>query len=75
MHRMDVPLYRAVDSTAIFNGTVLHLVEISRPITGLSDGIFKLQGTIGGITARFAGYLGGYFLPVVEREKIVEFKK
>jgi hypothetical protein len=75
MHRMDVPLYRAVDSTAIFNGTVLHLVEISRPVAGASDGISKLEGTIGGVNVRFAGYLGGYFLPVVEREKIVEFKK
>ncbi|MDR1476942.1 MAG: hypothetical protein LBI17_02325 [Rickettsiales bacterium] len=75
MHRMDVPLYRAVDSTAIFNGTVLHLVEISRPVAGANDGIFKLDGTAAGVNARFAGYLGGYFLPVVEREKIVEFKK
>lgn len=74
LHRLQIPLYEVIDSTAIFNGTVLHLVEISYPISNLNDKIFALNETINGINIRTAGYLGGYFLSIVDKDKIVSFK-
>ena len=75
LHRLQVPLYEVIDSTAIFNGTVLHLVEISYPIDNLEDKIFQLNETINGINIQIAGYLGGYFLPIVDKDKILSFKE
>ena len=73
LHKVNIPLYRIVDSTAIFNGTVLHLVEVSKSINSDSDDIFRLNETVNGINIRMAGYLGGYFLPLVDNDKIVSF--
>ena len=73
LHKVNIPLYRIVDSTAIFNGTVLHLIEVSRSVVGDDDDIFKLNDTVNGINIRIAGYLGGYFLPLVDKDKIVSF--
>lgn len=73
LHRLNIPLYKVIDSTAIFNGTVLHLIEISYPVTGTDDKIFSLNETINGINIRIAGYLGGYFLSIIDRDKIVSF--
>lgn len=75
LHRIKIPLYNIIDSTAVFNGTVLHMLEISYPIQNESDSIFKLNETIDNINIRIAGYLGGYFLPIVEKDKIVEFNQ
>ena len=72
LHKVNIPLYRIVDSTAIFNGTVLHLIEISKPVQA-DDDIFKLNETINGINIRMAGYLGGYFLSLVDKDKILDF--
>ena len=74
LHKINVPLYKIIDSTAIFNGTVLHLIEISHSINSEHDKIFTLNETLNGINIRTAGYLGGYFLPQVEKDKIVDFK-
>ena len=74
LHKINFPLYRIVDSTAIFNGTVLHLIEISHTIQSEKDEIFNLNETLNGINIRMAGYLGGYYLPQVEKDKIVDFK-
>ena len=74
LHKINVPLYRIIDSTAIFNGTVLHLIEISYTINSERDDIFSLNETLNGINIRTAGYIGGYYLPQVEKDKIVGFK-
>ncbi len=74
LHKINVPLYRIIDSTAIFNGTVLHLIEISYTINSEKDEIFSLNETLNGINIRTAGYIGGYYLPQVEKDKIVGFK-
>lgn len=73
LHKVNVPLYNIIDSTAIFNGTVLHLIEVSHKIESANDDIFKLNETLNGINIRMAGYLGGYFLPLVDKDKIVSF--
>jgi len=72
LHKVNIPLYRIVDSTAIFNGTVLHLIEISKSVN-VGDDIFKLNETVNGINIRMAGYLGGYFLSLVDKDKILDF--
>ncbi len=74
LHKINIPLYNIIDSTAIFNGTVLHLVEISHSISSDKDSIFDLNETINGINIRMAGYLGGYFLPLVDKDKVIDFK-
>lgn len=74
LHKINIPLYNIIDSTAIFNGTVLHLIEISHSISSNKDAIFNLNETINGINIRIAGYLGGYFLPLVDKDKIIDFK-
>lgn len=74
LHRLEIPLYEVIDSTAIFNGTVLHLAEISYPVKDTHDKIFSLNETINGINIRTAGYLGGYFLSIIDKDKIVSFK-
>ncbi|MBD5405839.1 hypothetical protein HDR59_04820 [bacterium] len=74
LHRLEIPLYEVIDSTAIFNGTVLHLAEISYPVKDADDKIFSLNETINGINIRTAGYLGGYFLSIIDKDKIVSFK-
>ncbi len=74
LHKINIPLYRIIDSTAIFNGTVLHLIEISYSISSDKDKIFSLNETLNGINIRTAGYIGGYYLPQVEKDKIVDFK-
>lgn len=74
LHKINIPLYKIIDSTAIFNGTVLHLIEISHTIESDKDTIFSLNETLNGINIRMAGYVGGYFLPQVEKDKIVDFK-
>ena len=74
LHKINVPLYCIIDSTAIFNGTVLHLIEISHTIQSEKDEIFKLNETLNGINIRMAGYLGGYYLSQVEKDKIIDFK-
>jgi hypothetical protein len=74
LHKINIPLYDIIDSTAIFNGTVLHLIEISHSISSLNDNVFNLNETLNGINIRMAGYLGGYFLPIVDKDKIVSFK-
>jgi hypothetical protein len=71
--RADIPLFRAVDSAAIFNGTQLHLVEIDRQIADADDPIFKTNITFRNINIRFAGFLGGYFLPSADKGKIISF--
>jgi hypothetical protein len=73
MHRLEVPLYRVIDSAAVFNGAVFHLVEISRPLSGPGDPLLKLEGNVGGVGVRCAGGIGGYFLPVLEQDKILKF--
>lgn len=75
LHKANIPLYKIIDSTAIFNGTVLHLIEISKKILSDQDFVFKLNETINGINIRFAGYLGGYFLPLLDKDKIVKFQQ
>ncbi|MDR1008699.1 MAG: hypothetical protein LBL52_00410 [Rickettsiales bacterium] len=75
LHKLRVPLFRVVDMVAVAGGAVLHLVELSHPITSMSNGIFKLAETMNGVAIRTAGYLGGYYLPIVDKGKIVEFKK
>jgi hypothetical protein len=72
--RANIPLFRTVDSAAIFNGTQLHLAEIDKAIDGPSDPIFKANITFRDINVRFAGFLGGYFLPSADGGKIVSFK-
>lgn len=74
LHRLQIPLYETIDSTAIFNGSVLHLIEISYAIKDINDKIFKLNETINGVNIRTAGYLGGYFLPIIDKDKILTFK-
>ncbi len=74
LHRLQIPLYEVIDSTAVFNGTVLHLVEISYPIQSETDKIFSLNETINGINIQIAGYLGGYFLSIIDKDKILSFK-
>ncbi len=74
LHKINIPLYCIIDSTAIFNGTVLHLIEISHQINSEKDEIFSLNETLNGINIRMAGYIGGYYLPQVEKDKIVDFK-
>jgi len=39
----------------------------------LNDDVFKLNETINGINIRMAGYLGGYFLSLMDNDKIVDF--
>ncbi|MDR2098655.1 MAG: hypothetical protein LBO78_01360 [Rickettsiales bacterium] len=75
LHKLKIPLYKTVASSAVFNGTVLTMAEISAAIYGMDAGIFKTSETVGGVNIRVAGYLGGYFLPIVDRDKIVEFRK
>lgn len=72
MHKLNVPLYSLVDSTAIYNGTVLHLIEISKVIHEKDD-IFQLNESINGINIRVVDLIGGYFLPLEDKDKILPF--
>ncbi len=73
LHKINIPLYRIIDSTAIFNGTVLYLVEVSYKVKSGTDEILKLNETVNNVNIRMAGYLGGYFLPIIEKDKIISF--
>ena len=73
MHKLNIPLYSLIDSAAIYNGTVLHLIEISSPIKP-NDDILKLNESLNGINIRTAGSIGGYSLPLIDKDKILQFK-
>ncbi len=73
MHKFNIPLYSLIDSAAIYNGTVLHLIEISSSIKP-NDDILKLNESLNGINIRTAGSIGGYSLPLIDKDKILQFK-
>ena len=75
LHRLNIPVFSVIDQVAVSGGAVLHLVELSHPVDSLSAPLFKMAEKLNDVAIRAAGYLGGYHLPIVEKDKIVEFKK
>ena len=64
LHKINIPLYRIIDSTAIFNGTVLHLIEISQSVMSETDAVFGLNETVNNINIRFTRCNAGNLPPV-----------
>ncbi|MCL2438952.1 MAG: hypothetical protein FWD15_00390 [Alphaproteobacteria bacterium] len=74
LHKLKIPIYRITSQTALVDGSVAHVVEISHPIKSANAGIFKLKDEIGGVKLKVSGYLGGYSEPCTQKTEILKFK-
>ena len=72
MHKLNISLFALIDSTASYDGSVFHLIEISKEIHEQSE-ILDLNESLNGINIRTVGSIGGYNLSLVDKDKIVPF--
>ena len=72
MHKLNISLYALIDSTASYDGSVFHLIEVSMELTEQSE-ILNLNESLNGINIRIVGSIGGYNLSLIDKDKIVPF--
>ena len=74
MHKLNISLYALIDSTASYDGSVFHLIEVSMEIMEQSE-ILTLNESLNGINIRTVGSIGGYNLSLIDKDKILPFIK